>query len=412
MLGRHRYMKTSSKKMFRTSFLFGAIAIALTLLLVACGTPGSAGATGTAAPSPTPTTQTTTGSGSGSSGGSQPSHKPTVPLTAIRMLDRSHGWALTQSSILKTSDGGAHWQDITPDDASLNMFTKGDFVSDQYAWIATPQANANKVVVLYTSNGGASWGSSTINDPGPTALDMPHFLNTSDGWLEVIDNGGPGAGQESASIFQSTNGGQTWTKIATTDDPHSGLTREGFKSGISFRDLLNGWATTSSDTGRPLNPGLYVTHNGGHTWQSQPLPLPQGLGTIVAIGTTPPVFFGQTALMPVNVGYGTQTIQQATILYVSHDGGASWQPTAPLKVATDNVYVIDPQHAWATDVQTGQFYTTSNGGQSWQSITGATGKISALSFVDDTHGWAATTGTTLLVTTDGTHWTTLQYTIQ
>src|SRR5262245_58214737 len=33
---------------------------------------------------------------------------------ALRMFDAQHGWASTYRAILVTSDGGAHWQDVTP----------------------------------------------------------------------------------------------------------------------------------------------------------------------------------------------------------------------------------------------------------------------------------------------------------
>ena len=49
------------------------------------------------------------------------SSKPTVPLTAIRMLDKAHGWALTSTSVLKTSDGGLHWTDVTPPNSPVYL---------------------------------------------------------------------------------------------------------------------------------------------------------------------------------------------------------------------------------------------------------------------------------------------------
>ncbi|HEY4389335.1 MAG TPA: hypothetical protein VGN34_33240, partial [Ktedonobacteraceae bacterium] len=37
-------------------------------------------------------------------------------VTQLKMLDANNGWAATSSSVLKTSDGGQHWTDVTPSD--------------------------------------------------------------------------------------------------------------------------------------------------------------------------------------------------------------------------------------------------------------------------------------------------------
>src|SRR5438270_11720424 len=57
---------------------------------------------------PLPSTSVTTTSSNGSSNSS------TDPLAAIRMLEQTHGWSLTQSSILKTVAAVRHWPDVTP----------------------------------------------------------------------------------------------------------------------------------------------------------------------------------------------------------------------------------------------------------------------------------------------------------
>ncbi len=378
----------------------------LSCLLAACGSTGN----GTGSPATATTASTATEAQATTSTGvtaTAPPTEPTVPLTAIRMLDLNNGWALTSKAILRTSDGGKIWHDITPAGAALNSVTKGDFLNAQAAWIAIPNINANTVTILRTLNGGQSWNTASFSVPSPDGLDVPHFRNLQEGWLEVITNGGPGAGSESADIWHSTDGGAHWQRLASTDTPSSGLTREGFKSGISFRDALNGWATTSSDTGRPQNPGLYVTHDGGKTWQNQKLGFPAGQ-TPQQMGTTPPVFFGNTGLMPVNITL--PTIQSELVLYVTHDGGTSWTPTTPAPLQVSTVYVIDPQHAWASATQTGDFFFTNDGGQSWQDSKSNPGPINAMSFVDPANGWAITSSG-LLHRSNGGPWTTINYSI-
>lgn len=387
------------------SKIYGLLLLLLAVLLAACGSgsaTGGSGASAATATTPTvgPTSTMTT------SPVTPAVVKATVPLTKIRMLDQSNGWALTKSQILVTADGGLHWKDVTPANASFNITTNAQFMSQQYAWIATAQPNADVVVVLRTIDGGQRWSSVSLRLPGPTNLDQPHFMNINEGWLEVITNGGPGAGSESADILHSSNGGQSWSRVASTDTPNSGLTREGYKSGISFKDTMTGWATTSSDTGNPMNPGLFVTHDGGKIWQRQSLPLPAGID---GIGTTPPVLFGNDGVLPTQIL--THGGQLELLLYVTHDGGNSWSPTNPVIVSSSTTYVVDPLHIWTTDVQTGQFFYTSDGGQKWQKVANNHGRVLQLSFIDSTNGWAITDNA-LLHMQNGGPWNSINYTIQ
>src|SRR5579871_3182332 len=86
--------------------------VALMVLLSACGSPGATTTTAGAA------TQTTT-SPAGNTATTQPASANATlaaqiePLQAIRMVDTSNGWALTTKNVvLKTSDGGHHWQNV------------------------------------------------------------------------------------------------------------------------------------------------------------------------------------------------------------------------------------------------------------------------------------------------------------
>ncbi|HLZ57301.1 MAG TPA: YCF48-related protein [Ktedonosporobacter sp.] len=336
------------------------------------------------------------------------------PLTTIRMLGQTHGWALTEHAILRTKDGGLHWRDVTPPTTQLNALARGDFRDSRYAWIVGTQSSGS-IFLLHTSDGGQTWQRSTITTDSQSAIaDMPHFLTPLEGWLELVTHGGPGAGSESADILHTTDSGQTWSKIASTDRfNESGLPRAGYKTGISFKDHLNGWATGHDAS---YNAWLYATHDGGHTWHSQPVvDLPGYYGTdatMVSYTTTPPVFFGNDGFLPVEVrgqlDRGPQAAVHGFILCITHDGGQTWvsdwktMPFSLTVFTTSNLYIADMQHAWAGDDQVGALYTTSDGGQTWQQISSKAGPFKSLSFVDMSHGWAIdTTSSQLLHTSDG-----------
>ena len=399
----YREIKTLIKV---SSFSMGALLLAFLLAACSTGTSDTSTTSSPLAPTTTPVSSaaTSTGSSTDNNGGQSNAGNPAVvsvgtvgPFMSLRMLDRTHGWALNKSGVFKTADGGAHWMNVTPA-KGIPGSSVGTFMDDNHAWIAnvSSQEVSNSVDMLRTSDGGKSWQHSTINDNGVAVADPPHFVNLQSGWIEIINNGGPGAGSESAAIYHTSDGGQTWSKLVSSGQ---GFPVPGLKSGISFKDTLNGWATGHDASSNAL---LYVTHDGGKTWKPQHLPdLPGSIGTAatsVSFQTTPPVFFGDNGLLPVHVDGQIEANNplHGLLLYVTNDGGNTWfsywktalNALAPF--SSDNLYIVDPQHAWASDRQSGTIYATADGGQSWQKLANSIGTIKGFSFVDSVNGWAFT----------------------
>ena len=328
------------------------------------------------------------------------------------MLDRSKGWALTDQDVLFTSDGGQDWKKVTPTGSSLTKYVAGDFMNDRYAWIVSTAAEIdNTVHVWRTSDGGQHWQFSTISVNEGSVIDYPHFLTTQEGFLELGIGGHAAGAAEGADIFHTTDGGQNWTKVSDYQDAH-GLPLHGIKTGISFKDAQNGWATGTYE-GFLLTPWLYVTHDGGHNWSQQSLiNLPGSLGTAstnIQYTTTPPVFFGNNGFLPIHVqgtldGSASSNVNGFLILK-STNGGTSWftdwktNPTTLTTFASNDLYIASAQHAWATD-QSGNVYGTSDGGENWSKLASTVDTIYALSFTDASYGWAIS-NTSLWQTTDG-----------
>jgi photosystem II stability/assembly factor-like uncharacterized protein len=349
------------------------------------------------------------------------------------MLDKTHGWALTPSLVLKTADGGLHWQNVIPANpfgkTAMVWSVRGTFLNDQDAWIAAavdPSPNGksspmNTIMVLRTTNGGKSWQNSTIHNPAGSSPDAK-FLNASEGWLQsyqVTQTGNVPA------IFHTTDGGQHWNQLGTPNDTQ-------VQSGISFINAQNGWEAGAgrASAANPAQPPLDVTHDGGKTWQSQPLPVLPGAGKSDRVSTKPPVFFGNNGLLPVENHIvppsGSKSSPSIGLdLYVTHDGGQTWTPTQLVTSTTTRkgpytltVDFADMQHAWAA-VGT-NLSTTNNGGQSWTQLPPTLQPLSTLDFIDPNNGWAinfssATDKTkyqppSLLHTTDGGHtWQPINY---
>ncbi len=403
------------EKKSSSRFLVTLTMLLFTLLLVACGNSGSTGAgsgtpTASATVTSTPSqTGTTSPTSSGSGSATAPSN--TVPakqlqFTNIRMVSTSIGWSVTHSGVYRTVDGGKNWYNAVPSNIQLKN-PNGEFLNANDAWVVSLVLNNVTVKgfqVIRTLDGGRNWQTgSTI--PADVSIEnyggIPKFVNLQDGWIEFIAGGGPGAGSEGVAIFRTTNGGISWTKVADTTKPGSDLPNGGFKSGISFKDAQNGWATGRDASNSPW---LYVTHDGGVSWKKQALP--GATDATASYLTTPPVFFGNKGIMPVlfSLPNGAETA-----IYTTSDGGETWtapQTHNPFSIdSTNDVYIADQTHAWAINSKDKQLFATSSIDlQTWHQLaTTSPYKFVQLSFVDASNGWAigGANGNALLRTLDG-----------
>lgn len=321
------------------------------------------------------------------------------PLSALWMSNATTGWASTTTHrILRTSDGGNHWQDVTPAyPAGTLTEIPPAFASlnGSVAWVAVSgkqQPNYTiPSVVFRTSNGGHTWQETTLPS-GSLGVSQVQFVNAQDGWV-LADFGGGAAGSQGVNLFRSTDGGHTWRLVASA--PGS-IPFNGIKSGMSWASATTGFLTGTIATNTVY---LYRTQDAGVSWQMQALS-----SSFPIQATEPPVFFSATeGLLPVTV----YALKGSVIsLYVTHDGGISWSYTTmiPFGSAWD---FLTLQQGWAVGASGTTLLETSTGGQLWNIITPSANfrHISQLDFVSAQQGWAISTATpavpVLLKTMDG-----------
>jgi photosystem II stability/assembly factor-like uncharacterized protein len=150
---------------------------------------------------------------------------------------------------------------------------------------------------------------------------------------------------------------------------------------------------------------LYVTHDGGSTWNQQTLPLPPNVPPSQLV-IQPPTFFSATdGLLPVRFADSLTNKDIAAVIYVTYDGGMTWHTTTPVSAALSSSQFLDMRHGWLTDGT--HLFVTSNGGQHWATLTPSANfkRITLLDFVSETTGWAIShqgaASSFLLKTTDG-----------
>src|SRR6266699_3154087 len=84
-------------------------------------------------------------------------------LSSIHMLDTQAGWAITEKGrVIRTSDGGVHWQNVTPNYPATRGQQKvvAAFLTFSTAWVAVSSTAADgttTVSVFRTTDGGQTW---------------------------------------------------------------------------------------------------------------------------------------------------------------------------------------------------------------------------------------------------------------
>lgn len=340
-------------------------------------------------------------------------------LETIRMVDRQTGWAVTElrhvGRLLRTTDGGIHWRDVTPLRPSGHKIGvwRITVLSSLIAWVVTSDTKGTGAEIFRTVDGGRTWRSAVT----PSAKSIS-FINPHEGWL--IASLAAWAGKEMVEIYRSMDGGETWTKVAsaTMTDNSSGLPIGGSKTAITFLNPRTGWIA-----GVQLQAGgfyLYVTRNAGRTWQRQTLPLLKELRPHWRGVPQPPKFFTtRDGILPVFYDILNDSGQETgrlVVFYATHDGGTTWTHTAPVRVNTSDLAyqaVVDMNHAWV--VNGGILHATSDGGRRWAMMppNPLFADVKQLEFDSPRVGWAIRqTFPFLLRTLDGGHtWTPVTYTI-
>ncbi len=342
-------------------------------------------------------------------------------LSNIHMIDASNGWAISHSiegtsyRILRTTDGGVHWQmtlECRPTQGvgrDIMEPCSTDFRSASVATVVQPEYESatqySQIRIFHTSNGGQTWQSSLLQ---VRDLETPAvFVDGTHGWVFATDHF-PGPDPASAyiggeiALYHTSDGGASWQRIAsgpstpqiatTTDDAY-GAPPFAASARMQFLTPSTGWligmAQRSSSSSYSW---LYVTHDGGSTWHKVAISFPTQMLSL----WTPTFFSGQDGLFPVLTNTSNAPQTQGTLLYTTRDGGQSWTPTTvPLDIT--NAIFTDLNHAVADNPVSNILYTTSDGWHHWTQVQmhAPFKRLYALDFVSPTLGWALADNRTL-----------------
>ena len=252
-----------------------------------------------------------------------------------------------------------------------------------HAWVAETGHGAAFGGGLYiatfrTTDGGKTWhDGAAVAGVSPTLF----FLDENHGWLLQSAHDTP------ANLYSTDDAGLHWNFTSS-----AAWTGGLFTSvlAVTFSSLTTGWISATDGS-------LWVTHDGGVTWQVQPLPItPDADG-----GITPPRFFDpQHGLISAWVSSASPAV-----LLVTSDGGTTWiVRSLPWEHAFE-IDFADADHGWAIAGPGDIFdapaaalplplYKTDDGGQTWAPVqtnillrTPGDGVIGPFHFVDRNNGF-------------------------
>jgi photosystem II stability/assembly factor-like uncharacterized protein len=312
------------------------------------------------------------------------------------------GWALTAQGLLATGTDGRRWANITPPGGRPGRISGVFFLDCRHGWVAAgirpdPARNAPPTEVIYrTSDGGTRWQATPLWLSAQRYYDTGFvdwtdaelaFTDPLHGWIEL-----PRATNTSYSEavhYRTADGGRSWTRVRA---PVAGP--------ITFTTPTRGW--TSGGVGPDLR--LYVTGDGGQSWQQQ-----TWAGEPASPDAGPGIFGPQHGILVIDAPNTGQTAATLTF-YAPAGTDPSWQSVArlPSQLAASAVAVLGA-FDWMV-IANPHLFATTDAGRHWTRVlTGPRIDGFSLVMADARHGWILQSAACdsfdcsdrLLTTTDG-----------
>jgi photosystem II stability/assembly factor-like uncharacterized protein len=309
-------------------------------------------------------------------------------LIDIQFFNELEGWGLTETSIVRTNDGGVTWYNVTPPDlVEVGSTVQTFFLDKEHAWVQKPDFNnfPNNGLLYHTTDGGLNWSISSTPFSGGDLS----FVDNNRGWM--LADLGVGAGSNAVAVFQTNDAGATWTQTYTNDpnlpEASDSLPLGGIKSDLVPLNMQTAWVG-----GVVYSPGtvyLYRTDDAGHTWTPVTLELPDGAENFeLGVDRDQMQFVSsQDGFLVVRMsGDSTQTA-----VYVTSNGGDTWTltPTLIPEAGQSNFISVDEAIIYNGE----QFYVTRDAARTWATVTPNIvfgDSFAAMDFVNLESGWIIT----------------------
>jgi len=326
----------------------------------------------------------------------------TAGLRGIDSVDGQIAWASgTQGTVLRTTDGGAHWQRCATPDADkdgANLDFRGIQAWDAQSAIVMASGPGDKSRLYKTTDGCKKWKLVLKNEEKQGFWDSFSIQQRQLGWLigDPVEN--------SFELLASTDGGATWTQQKNAGLHQLGTQQGAFAASNSalLADLSEVWFVTGGLGGATLFNGHetviclddckdgYDITGKTFDWRKTLIPLAAGSEAAgvfsIALRLAPSASnSGQYHLLAVGGDYTKPNDSTGTAAF-STDGGVHWTAsTTPPHGYRSTVQYSDPLHLWITAGTNGSDISRDDG-RTWQPLDNGNWNALSLPFIVGPNG--------------------------
>ncbi|MCX4885233.1 MULTISPECIES: oxidoreductase [unclassified Streptomyces] len=300
-----------------------------------------------------------------------------VRFRGLSAASRNTAWvAGTGGTVLRTTDGGASWRNVSPPGAAELQFRDIEaFDARRAVVLAIGEGEASRV--YRTDDGGATWTESFRNTDAKAFYDCLTFFDSRHG-LAMSD---PVDGR--FRILSTGDGGRSW-KVLPSDGMPAALDGEAGFAASGQCLVASGPSDVWLATGGGAHARVLHSRDRGRTWTAAGTPIPAG---DPAKGVFALAFRDRTHGLAVGGDYRPdQSSPQAAAR--TGDSGRTWQPAAepPSAYRSGAAWLPHSRTAALAVGPTGTDLTT-DGGRTWRTVD--TGSYDTVDCTADLGCWAA-----------------------
>jgi len=316
----------------------------------------------------------------------------TRPVRDIYFVNANTGWAVGDSAILKSTNGGLNW---TPQYFFFYYgmpcyFKSVRFINENTGYTVGGHFAGGPYDFYYayiykTTNGGENWNIMSIPLLVGSAIHTRVFPVTEN--IIFVSSSGSFNMGASGGVAKSTNSGVNWLNNFS----------KGECNALYCLNADTAWISTYFWSDYPAQKGcIYKTTNGGVNWVEQ---YKDSLYNATLINSVQ--FINKNTGFAVGQKYYTNK----TKFFKTTNGGTTWDTLLLNNNKYRSVFFIDQNTGWiggGNSSDTSCISYTTNGGLNWTSQKkNYVASVSNLFFINSLTGWAALGSPNILKTTNG-----------